>query len=155
MHKTCLHIGLWACYVIFIEVSKEQRVRFCRLSSRDCQRETQRVRLAMTAWWRICPGCHRETHTLCPIAPVSRWQPAETYSVLFRYLNKIKYFASQKTNTRKTTCDMSSFIFLDRLYDKGRNRSEIMFVHELVQPAPSTAMYLSKFRCEVCHPWDI
>ena len=38
-------------------------------------------------------------------------------------------------------CCIFYFIFLNRLYEKGLNPTEIMFVHKLFQTAPFTHMY--------------
>ena len=62
-----------------------------------------------------------------------------------------KLFASRKTPTRKIFYDRFSFLALNRLYVKGRNRSLIMFVYKMSSGLSSTAMYLSNFRCEFCH----
>ena len=58
---------------------------------------------------------------------------------LFRCLNKLIQCAKKNPNKKniysKKNCDMSSFIFLNRLSDKGHDRSEIVFIHKLVQLA--------------------
>ena len=62
------------------------------------------------------------------------------------------YRAHGKASDCNTTCDMSSFIIMERLYNKGLNRSELFFV----QPAlvGSNVIYRTSGGSwpPVCHP---
>ena len=76
---------------------------------------------------------------------------------LFRCFNKIIQCAHKKTIDWKTTCDMHSFIFLDRLTDKGDKRSEIIYSQAWSSWLPSFChgfQYSShNFRFQFWLPW--
>ena len=84
------------------------------------------------------------------------WQHCQKRTCpLFRCFYKIIQCAHQKTVDWKTNCDMSSFIFLNRLSDKGRNHWEKNKWSPTCPPSSHPLQCISwHFLSQFWNPWQ-